>query len=229
MIAGKFAETAVVRAVICAEADPWHARLTVGGVQVALAFAELWQLAWHWALALHDGGVTAPTQEGAVYATEHPPWQLPEQLMPALPGVAEQPPVQPPVQEPAQWSEAEAGMAVHLASHVPLHVPLQAALFTWFVPPLATHEPVQLPEQVPAHWTDGAVAVASHSPLQLAEHEPEQLTTGAVTEPWHVPVQLAEHVPVMLPGWQLAVTDGGVQLALPLQLPSQLASALTLT
>jgi hypothetical protein len=37
----KFAATAVVRAVIWAEADPVHARLTVGGVQVALALAWL--------------------------------------------------------------------------------------------------------------------------------------------------------------------------------------------
>ncbi len=118
---------------------------------------------------------------------------------------------------------------MHFASHEPLHVPEQAALETIVVPALPTQEPVQLPLQVPAHWTDGAVAVASHSPLQEAEQEPWQFTTGALTEPWHVPMQLPEHVPVMLPGEQLAVTEGGVQLALPLQLPSQLASALTLT
>jgi hypothetical protein len=117
---------------------------------------------------------------------------------------------------------------VHFASHVPLQVPEQAALVTIEVPALPAQEPVQLPLQVPAHWTDGAVAVASHSPLQEAEQEPWQ-ATAALTEPWHVPVQLAEHVPVMLPGWQLAVTEGGVQLAFPLQLPSQLASAFTLT
>ena len=117
---------------------------------------------------------------------------------------------------------------MHFASHVPLHVPMQAALLTIVVPALATQEPVQLPLQVPAHWTEGADAVASHSPLQEAEQEPWQLT-AALTEPWHVPVHMAEHVPVMSPGWQLAVTEGGVQLALPLQLPWQLASALTLT
>jgi hypothetical protein len=99
-------------------------------VHVAVAFAWLWQLAWHCALALQDGGVTVPLHEGAVYATEHPPWQLPEQLTPALPGVTVQPPVQPPVHEPAQWTFADAGIAVHLASHEPLHVPLQAALLT---------------------------------------------------------------------------------------------------
>ena len=91
------------------------------------------------------------------------------------------------------------------------------------------HVPVQLPLQVPEHWTEGAVAVASHSPLHEAVQDPEQFKTGAVTDPWHDPVQLAEQVPERLPGAQLAVTDGGVQLALPLQLPSQLASALTLT
>jgi hypothetical protein len=92
----------LVSAVICADALPWHARDTVGGVHVALAFAWLWQLAWHCALALHDGGVTVPLHEGFVTWTEHPPWQLPEQLTPALPGVTVQPPVQPPVHEPAQ-------------------------------------------------------------------------------------------------------------------------------
>ena len=118
---------------------------------------------------------------------------------------------------------------MHFASHVPLHVPEQAALLTIEVPPLATQEPVQLPLQVPAHWTEGADAVASHSPLQEAEQEPWQFTTGWLTEPWQVPMQPPEHVPVMLPGLQLAVTEGGVQLAFPLQLPWQLASALTLT
>ncbi len=178
---------------------------------------------------MHDGGVTVPTHEGFVYATEHPPWQLPEHMTDALPPLAVHPPVQEPAQEPAQCRDADAGIAVHLASHVPLHVPEQAALVTIVVPPLAAQEPVQLPLQVPAHWTEGAVAVASHSPLHEAEQEPWQFTTGALTEPWHVPVQLPEHVPVMLPGEQLAVTEGGVQLAFPLQLPSQLASALTLT
>ena len=80
-----------------------------------------------------------------------------------------------------------------------------------------------------AHWIEGAVALTSHSPLQFAVHEPEQFRTGAVTEPWHVPVQLAEHVPERSAGVQLAVTEGGVQLALPLQLPSQVTCALALS
>jgi hypothetical protein len=126
--------------------------------------------------------------------------------------------------------DADAGMAVHFASHDPLHVPEQAALLTIIeVPPLAMQVPVQLPLQVPAHWTEGADAVASHSPVHEAVQEPAQFTTGALTEPWHVPMHVAEHVPVMLPGEQLAVTEGGVQFAFPLQLPWQLASALTLT
>jgi hypothetical protein len=69
-----FVPIVVVSAVTWAEALPWQARDTEGGVQVALAFAWLWQLAWHCALALHDGGVTWPVHVGAVYATEHPPW-----------------------------------------------------------------------------------------------------------------------------------------------------------
>jgi hypothetical protein len=76
-------------------------RLTVGGVQFAVALAWLWQLAWHCALALQDGGVTVPTHEGFVYATEHPPWQLPEHEAPAL-ALAVHPPVQLPLQLPAQ-------------------------------------------------------------------------------------------------------------------------------
>lgn len=57
----------LVRAVSCAEAVPVHAKLTVGGVQFACALAWLWQLAWQFALALHDGGVTCPVQTGLVY------------------------------------------------------------------------------------------------------------------------------------------------------------------
>jgi hypothetical protein len=39
MIAGKFFETVLTKAVTCAEALPWQERLTVGGVHIALAFA----------------------------------------------------------------------------------------------------------------------------------------------------------------------------------------------
>ncbi len=39
MIAGKFFETVLTRAVTCAEALPWQERLTDGGVHIALAFA----------------------------------------------------------------------------------------------------------------------------------------------------------------------------------------------
>ncbi len=42
-------------------------------------------------------------------------------------------------------------------------------------------------------------------------------------------MQLAEQVPESCAGVQLAVTDGGVQLPLALQLASQLASTSTLT
>jgi hypothetical protein len=101
MIAGKFAWMVVVSAAICAEALPVHAKLTVGSVQFACALASLWQLAWQFALALHEGGVTCPVQTGFVYATEHPPWQLPEQLTLAPP-VSAQLPVQPPLHVPAQ-------------------------------------------------------------------------------------------------------------------------------
>jgi hypothetical protein len=57
-MAGKFAATVVVRAVTCALAEPVHARLTDGGVHVALALACAWQLPEQLASALHDGGVT---------------------------------------------------------------------------------------------------------------------------------------------------------------------------
>ncbi len=120
---------------------------------------------------------------------------------------------------------------MQFASQVPLHVPAQAALLTLVVPALATHEPVQFPEQVPWHWMEGAVpGVASHSPVHSAEHEPVH-SAWTVAEPSHVAPTL--HVPwhetESSPGSQLAVTDGGVQLALPLQLPSQLAWAFTST
>jgi hypothetical protein len=88
-----------------------------------------------------------------------------------------------------------------------------------------------VPEQVPAHWIDGAVAVASHSPVHCAEHEPVQVA-WADTEPSQVALALhvPEHWPVTWPPIQVAgVIVGGVQLAAPLQLPSQLASALALT
>ena len=101
MIAGKFVWTVAVSAVSSAEALATHEKLTCGGVQVACALASLWQLAWQFALALHDGGVTCPVQTGFVYATEHPPWQLPEQLTLAPP-VSAQLPVHPPLQLPAQ-------------------------------------------------------------------------------------------------------------------------------
>jgi hypothetical protein len=91
----------VVSAVICAEALAVQDQLTCGGVQFACALAWLWQLAWQFALALHIGGVTCPVQTGFVYATEHPPWQLPEQLTLAPP-VSAQLPVHPPLQLPAQ-------------------------------------------------------------------------------------------------------------------------------
>ena len=57
------------------------------------------------------------------------------------------------------------------------------------------------------------------------------MTTGAVTLPSHVApaLQVPEHWTESSPGWQLAVTEGGVQLALPLQLASQLACAFTST
>jgi hypothetical protein len=184
MMAPMFAPTAVVRAVTCADAEalPVHPRLTVGGVHVALALAWLWQLPWQVALALHDGGVTWPVQTGFVYATEHPPWQLPEQLTLAPPESV-QPPVHPPLHVPAQWTDADAGIAVQFPVQVPWHVPLQVAPFTCVVPALPTHEPVQFPPHVPAHWIVGAVALTSHSPLHSAEQEPWQLTTGALTDP----------------------------------------------
>ena len=56
----------VVRAVTAADAPPVQERLTWGGVHVALAFAWLWQLPWQFALALHEGGVIEPSQDGAV-------------------------------------------------------------------------------------------------------------------------------------------------------------------
>jgi hypothetical protein len=102
MSAGKFFVIVFCSAVKDDPALAPQSRVTLGGVHLALAFTWLWHCAWQLALALHDGGLTAPVHDGAVYATEHPPWQLPEQLMPALPGVAVQPPVQPPLQTPAQ-------------------------------------------------------------------------------------------------------------------------------
>ena len=66
MIAGKFFEIVVVSAVTWAEAVPVQDRLTSGGVQLAVAFAWLWQLPWQFALALHIGGVIVPSHDGAV-------------------------------------------------------------------------------------------------------------------------------------------------------------------
>ena len=103
MIAGKFVPIVVTSAVICAEALPVHWRLTVGGVHVALALAWLWQLAWQFALALHDGGVICPSHVGAVAVPVHPPLQvaLAPQLTPAFP-VMVQLPLHVPLQVPAQ-------------------------------------------------------------------------------------------------------------------------------
>ena len=68
--------TVVCRAVSCAETLPVHWRLTAGGVQVAVAFAWLWQLPWQFALALHEGGVICPSQVGAVAVPVQPPLQV---------------------------------------------------------------------------------------------------------------------------------------------------------
>ena len=100
---GKFLLTVLTRAVTCAVAVPTHERLTVGGVQLALALTWLWQLAWHWALALHDGGVTVPSHLGAVAVPVQPPLHVAfaPQLTPALP-VMVQLPLHVPLQVPAQ-------------------------------------------------------------------------------------------------------------------------------
>jgi hypothetical protein len=201
MIAGMFVAIVVCSAVMLADALPVHARLTVGGVQLAVAWAWAWQLAWQSTFALQLGGVIVPSHVGAVTATEHPPLQLAEHMTLAPP-VSVQFPVHPPVQVPAQ---------------VPPLAPVEQV-------------PVQLPEQVPWHCTEGAVpGVASHSPVQSAEQEPWQLRTGALAVASHVPVQEAEHVPESSPGVQFAVTVGGVQLAPPLQFASQLPWTLALT
>lgn len=148
--------------------------------------------------------------------------------MTLAPPLSAQLPVHPPLQFPAQWTDAVGAIAVQFPLQVPLQVPAHVPL-TVVVAPLATHEPLHVAMQVPSHCTVGALVVTSHSPLHSAEHEPWHMRTGAVAEPWHVPVQLAEQVPESWAALQLAVTEGGVQLPLALQLPSQVASTLTLT
>jgi hypothetical protein len=222
-----FLLSVVSSAVTVAEADPVQAKVTDGGVHVADALACAWQLPWQFALALHWGGATWPVQLGAVNATEQLPWQLPEHVSDAPPGETVQLPVQPPLHVPAQWTDAEPGIAVQLPLQVPWQVPEQVP-FTEVFCPFTTQVPLHVAPHVPAHCTVGALAVTSHSPLQSAEQEPVQFATGAWTEPWHVPVQEPEQVPWSWPVVHVG-TVGGVQLALALQLASQLASALTLT
>ena len=128
-------------------------KLTEGGVHVALALTWLWHCPVHCALALQEGGVTWPSQVGAVAVPVQPPLQvaLAPQLTPAFPVIV-QSPLHVPLHVPAQWTAGGVpAVSVQLASQLPLHWPMHAALLTCVVPPLATQEPVQFPEQLPWH------------------------------------------------------------------------------
>lgn len=66
MIAGRFVWIVVTSIVRSLDAVPTTSRETVGGVHVAVSSASLEQLAWQFASPMHIGGVSFPSQVGAV-------------------------------------------------------------------------------------------------------------------------------------------------------------------
>ena len=160
---------------------PWQSRLTVGGVQLAVASAWLWQLAWQFASAMQLGCVISPSHLGAVAVPMHVPLQLAiaPQVTLAL-ASSLQSPVQLPLQLPLQCA-AIPGVYLQAASHWPLQTPEHAAPLV----ELPSHVPEQLPMHVPLHSTLGRLP-GVHVPEQSAEQVPWQVA-AADTDPSHVP------------------------------------------
>jgi hypothetical protein len=158
-----------------------------------------------------------------------PPRQFAEapQLMPPL-AVILQSPLHSPLQVPLQCTVALAA-SMQAASHCPTQVPLHDAPAEPPVVAAPSQVPTQWPMQVPLHCAM-AVAVPSHSPEHCAEQEPWHCASTEA-EPSHVAMAMhvPEHWTESSPGSQLAVTSGGVQLALPVHDAWQLASADALT
>ncbi len=184
----------------------------MGGVQVALTCAWLWQFASQFASTLQLGGMSATSHSGAVYATLQPPLQF--TFAPQL-TIAFAARVQSPLHVPWQLPPHDPfAIAEHEPVHVPLHVPLEAvpSHIPMHVPP---HEPLKLAEHEPVHS-------AEQVPVQLAAADADP---SHVADALHVPL----HCPVSSPGVQRASTLPGMHDALPLQLASQLTCALALS
>src|SRR5271170_6423144 len=102
---------------------------------------------------MHDGGVSLPSQVGAVAVPMHPPRQVAvaPQLIPPD-DVIVQSPLHVPLHMPVQWTEALVA-SVQAASHWPTQVPVHISPAEPPVVAVPSQVPEQWPEQVPLHCT----------------------------------------------------------------------------